>query len=83
MYCSLLVTNSAVNILLLCTYFTFTDSDKWSVLMKTETGQVEEYTVSYQNLLPSTQYEFRLIAYNTYGISYPAVANEKVKNYKL
>ncbi|XP_047493701.1 protein sidekick-like isoform X3 [Penaeus chinensis] len=54
------------------------DSDKWSVLMKTETGEVEEYTVSYQNLLPSTQYEFRLIAYNKYGISYPAVANEKI-----
>nr|XP_045601913.1 protein sidekick-like isoform X1 [Procambarus clarkii] len=53
-------------------------SDKWSVLMKTETGEVEEYTVSYQNLLPSTQYEFRLIAYNKYGISYPAVANEKI-----
>lgn len=46
--------------------------------MKTEMGQVEEYTVSYQNLLPSTQYQFRLIAYNQYGISYPAVANEKV-----
>ncbi|KAK7082428.1 Protein sidekick-2, partial [Halocaridina rubra] len=55
-----------------------TDSDKWSVLMKTETGEIEEYTVSYQNLLPSTQYEFRLIAYNRYGISYPAVANEKI-----
>ncbi|KAK4323993.1 hypothetical protein Pmani_005348 [Petrolisthes manimaculis] len=54
------------------------DSDKWSVLMKTETGQVEEYTVSYQNLHPSTQYQFRLIAYNQYGISYPAVANEKI-----
>lgn len=46
--------------------------------MKTETGEVEEYTVSYQNLLPSTQYEFRLITYNEYGISYPAVADEKV-----
>ncbi|XP_064109452.1 protein sidekick-like isoform X2 [Macrobrachium nipponense] len=53
-------------------------SDKWTVLMKTETGEIEEYTVSYQNLLPSTQYEFRLIAYNQYGISYPAVANEKI-----
>lgn len=51
--------------------------------MKTETGQVEEYTVSYQNLLPSTQYEFRLIAYNSFGISYPAVAIEKVNWYHL
>lgn len=50
--------------------------------MKTETGQVEEYTVSYQNLLPSTQYEFRLIAYNAYGISYPAVAAEKVSQFE-
>ena len=59
-------------------FFLFSDSDKWSVLMKTETGEIEEYTVSYQNLLPSTQYEFRLIAYNRYGISYPNVASEKV-----
>lgn len=58
------------------------DSDKWSVLMKTETGEVEEYTVSYQNLLPSTQYEFRLVTYNEYGISYPAVADEKVCDFK-
>lgn len=46
--------------------------------MKTETGVVEEYTVSYQNLLPSTRYQFRLIAYNVYGISYPAVSNDLI-----
>ncbi|CAL4132916.1 unnamed protein product, partial [Meganyctiphanes norvegica] len=54
------------------------DSDKWDVLMKTETGVVEEYTISYQNLLPSTRYQFRLIAYNQYGISYPAVTNDYI-----
>lgn len=51
--------------------------------MKTETGKVEEYTVSYQNLIPSTQYEFRLVAYNEYGISYPAVTDEKVHDFTL
>ena len=51
--------------------------------MKTETGEVEEYTVSFQNLLPTTRYEFRLIAYNTFGISYPALANEAVSAFKI
>ena len=46
--------------------------------MKTESGEAEEYTVSFQNLLPSTNYVFRVIAYNVNGISYPAEATEEV-----
>lgn len=38
---------------------------------------LEEFTISYQSLLPSTAYTFRVIAYNAYGISQPAY-NEKV-----
>jgi protein sidekick len=34
--------------------------------------------VSYQNLLPSTSYKFRVIAYNKYGVSYPAYTKESV-----
>ena len=48
--------------------------------MKTETGEVQEYTVLFQNLLPTTSYSFRLIAYNKYGISNPTVADEAVSN---
>ena len=55
------------------------DSLKWEVLMKTESGEAEEYTISYQNLLPSTRYVFRVVAYNVYGISYPAEGGEEVR----
>ncbi|MCL4132716.1 UNVERIFIED_CONTAM: hypothetical protein GTU68_036672, partial [Idotea baltica] len=54
------------------------DGDAWIVLMKSETGALEEYTVSFQNLLPSTTYTFRLIAYNKFGISYPSVADQNI-----
>lgn len=39
---------------------------------------MRDFTVSYQNLLPSTAYTFRVIAYNRYGISCPIVANDVV-----
>lgn len=38
---------------------------------------LEEFTISYQSLLPSTAYLFRVIAYNMYGISNPAY-NDKI-----
>lgn len=37
-----------------------------------------EFTVSYQTLLPSTVYSFRVIAYNTYGISYPVYSENPI-----
>ncbi|MCL4132717.1 UNVERIFIED_CONTAM: hypothetical protein GTU68_036672 [Idotea baltica] len=58
--------------------FSPADGDAWIVLMKSETGALEEYTVSFQNLLPSTTYTFRLIAYNKFGISYPSVADQNI-----
>lgn len=34
--------------------------------------------MSYQSLLPSTSYNFRVIPYNSFGISYPAYSDESV-----
>lgn len=34
--------------------------------------------MSYQSLLPSTVYKFRVIAYNKYGISYPAYSDTAI-----
>lgn len=44
--------------------------------MRTTNGPLQDFTVSYQSLLPSTTYNFRLFPYNKYGISYPAYAEE-------
>ncbi|KAI8435034.1 hypothetical protein MSG28_003463 [Choristoneura fumiferana] len=53
------------------------DDTRWETITKTSNGILEEFTISYQSLLPSTAYNFRVIAYNMYGISNPAY-NEKV-----
>lgn len=45
---------------------------------RTKNGPIEEFLVSYQSLLPSTNYYFRVIAYNKYGISYPVTSNNEV-----
>lgn len=39
---------------------------------------LEEFTISYQSLLPSTAYSFRVIAYNMYGISNPAYSDKVI-----
>lgn len=56
----------------------FTDDTRWMTVTKTGNGRLEEFTVSYQNLLPSTAYNFRVIAYNKFGISFPASSNDIV-----
>ncbi|PNF38721.1 Protein sidekick [Cryptotermes secundus] len=55
-----------------------TDDTRWQTVTRTNNGLLEEFTVSYQNLLPSTSYTFRVIAYNKYGISYPAYSDDAV-----
>ncbi|XP_050344863.1 protein sidekick isoform X1 [Nymphalis io] len=50
---------------------------RWETITRTSNGILEEFTISYQSLLPSTAYSFRVIAYNMYGISNPAYS-EKV-----
>lgn len=51
---------------------------RWTTVTRTGNGPLQEFSVSYQNLLPSTAYHFRLIAYNKFGISYPAYSEDVV-----
>lgn len=53
------------------------DDTRWETITRTNNGILEEFTISYQSLLPSTACVFRVIAYNIYGISNPAYS-EKV-----
>ena len=59
------------------------DEDKWKTEAKTEEGAVQEYTISYQNLVPESTYLFRVIAYNKYSISYPAESQDEVNIKKV
>ncbi|XP_012274978.1 protein sidekick isoform X2 [Orussus abietinus] len=54
------------------------DDARWQTIVRTSNGPLVEYTVSYQNLLPSTSYLFRVISYNRYGISYPAYSTDTI-----
>ncbi|XP_063972668.1 protein sidekick isoform X2 [Diachasmimorpha longicaudata] len=54
------------------------DDTRWQTIVKTSNGPLNDYSVSYQNLLPSTSYLFRVISYNRYGISYPAYSSATV-----
>ncbi|XP_014483007.1 PREDICTED: protein sidekick isoform X1 [Dinoponera quadriceps] len=54
------------------------DDSRWQTIVRSSNGPLMEYTVSYQNLLPSTSYLFRVISYNRYGISYPAYSTETI-----
>ncbi|XP_029163396.1 protein sidekick isoform X2 [Nylanderia fulva] len=54
------------------------DDSRWQTIVRSSNGPLTEYTVSYQNLLPSTSYLFRVISYNRYGISYPAYSTDTI-----
>ncbi|RZC39905.1 sidekick, partial [Asbolus verrucosus] len=54
------------------------DDMRWQTVTKSTNGPLEEFTISYQTLLPSTSYHFRVIPYNKFGISYPAYTVESV-----
>lgn len=54
------------------------DDTKWAVVAKSNNGQTQDFTVSFQTLLPSTVYKFRISSYNRYGISCPAYSDEPV-----
>ncbi|XP_073972084.1 sidekick cell adhesion molecule isoform X2 [Rhodnius prolixus] len=54
------------------------DDTRWSTVTRTGNGPLQEFSVSYQNLLPSTTYNFRLITYNKFGISYPAYSDVNI-----
>lgn len=54
------------------------DDIRWETVTRTTSGPMQEFTVSFQSLLPSTAYTFRVIAYNKYGISYPIYSKEAI-----
>ncbi|KAL5276641.1 SDK2 family protein [Megaselia abdita] len=51
---------------------------RWETIARTTTGPMQEFTVSFQSLLPSTSYSFRVISYNKYGISYPVYSKDSI-----
>lgn len=54
------------------------DESRWQIVTRSTNGPLQEFTVSYQSLLPSTSYHFRVIPYNKFGISYPAYTEESI-----
>ncbi|XP_076305612.1 sidekick cell adhesion molecule isoform X1 [Tachypleus tridentatus] len=54
------------------------DEERWTTLVSLNSGPQLSYTISYQNLLPSAHYIFRIFARNKYGISLPAMSDEPV-----
>lgn len=59
-------------------YFFIADDSRWETVTRTRGGPMQEFSVSYQSLLPSTVYTFRVIAYNIYGISYPIYSKDPI-----
>lgn len=59
-------------------YFYVSDDTRWQIVTKSTNGPLQDYTISYQSLLPSTSYNFRVIPYNKFGISCPAYAVEAI-----
>ncbi|XP_026815472.1 protein sidekick isoform X3 [Rhopalosiphum maidis] len=51
---------------------------RWTTVTKSNSGPLDEFSVSYQSLLPSTSYLFRIVAHNEFGISYPAYSDDVV-----
>ncbi|XP_035707340.1 protein sidekick isoform X3 [Folsomia candida] len=54
------------------------DENRWTIIHRTDNGPLSEFTLSFQNLLPSSGYTFRITAYNRHGISYPVASDEVV-----
>lgn len=54
------------------------DDSRWETVARTTSGPLQDFVVSYQSLLPSTAYTFRVISYNRFGISCPIVSKEAV-----
>ncbi|XP_030078896.1 protein sidekick isoform X9 [Drosophila hydei] len=54
------------------------DDSRWTKIEQTKKGTMQDFTVSYHILMPSTAYTFRVIAYNRYGISFPAYSKDSI-----
>ncbi|XP_032597184.2 protein sidekick [Drosophila grimshawi] len=51
---------------------------RWTKIERTRKGTMQDYTISYHILMPSTAYTFRVIAYNRYGISFPVYSKDYI-----
>ncbi|GFS86545.1 protein sidekick [Nephila pilipes] len=49
-------------------------SEEWQTHVLMNNGPQSSYTIKLRNLHPSTSYQFRLFARNSYGISFPAMS---------
>lgn len=76
--CCYAATNYKCVILIIFDHTNKTDDARWETVARTTSGPLEEFTVSFQSLLPSTAYTFRVISYNKYGISCPIVSKDAV-----
>ncbi|XP_030377973.1 protein sidekick [Scaptodrosophila lebanonensis] len=56
----------------------FIYDSRWTKIEKTKKGTMQDFTVSYHILMPSTAYTFRVIAYNRFGISYPVYSKDSI-----
>ncbi|XP_062139577.1 protein sidekick isoform X13 [Drosophila sulfurigaster albostrigata] len=54
------------------------DDSRWTKIEQTKKGTMQDFTVSYHILMPSTAYTFRVIAYNQYGISFPVYSKDSI-----
>ncbi|XP_016982349.1 protein sidekick isoform X9 [Drosophila rhopaloa] len=54
------------------------DDSRWTKIEQTRKGMMQDFTVSYHILMPSTAYTFRVIAYNRYGISFPVYSKDSI-----
>lgn len=55
------------------------EPEEWQTIAELDGRPQTSYTVSFQNLMPSTAYEFRLFARNAYGIGPPAYVPENIE----
>ncbi|XP_017048180.1 protein sidekick isoform X9 [Drosophila ficusphila] len=54
------------------------DDSRWTKIEQSRKGMMQDFTVSYHILMPSTAYTFRVIAYNRYGISFPVYSKDSI-----
>lgn len=63
---------------LISQFIFFTDDSRWQVVAKSSNGPIQDFTISFQTLLPSTVYLFRVSSYNKYGISCPVYSSDHI-----
>ncbi|KAG1663046.1 Protein sidekick [Nymphon striatum] len=54
------------------------NEDKWKHVINLDHGPTTRYTISFQNLVPSTNYNFRAFTRNSHGISAPTELSKQV-----